>query len=112
MGVDGPAARVALIARPFWSVRFLGTFVVAKRDKFKREKMRKKIAKYPGPTRQLLNKILEPRVAKPDDPDSDDTPTPTHTIGRSPETSHTTQLILSTATFRSHLTRFFFQGSG
>jgi hypothetical protein len=80
-------------------------------DKFKREKMRKKIAKYPGPTRQLLNKILEPRMIKPDDPDPDNTPTPTHTT-RQPQIHHTPQLILSTATFRSHLNRFLFQGSG
>ena len=80
-------------------------------DKFKREKMRKKIAKYPGPTRQLLNKILEPRMAKPKDPDPDNTPTPTH-ITTQPQIRHAPQLILSTATFRSHLNRFLFQGSG
>jgi superfamily II DNA/RNA helicase len=80
-------------------------------DKFKREKMRKKIAKYPGPTRHLLNKILESRMIKPSDPDLDDTSTPTHTT-KQPQTHHTTQLILSTATFRSHLNRFLFQGSG
>jgi len=80
-------------------------------DKFKREKMRKKIAKYPGPTRQLLNKILQPRMVKPDDLDPDNTPTPTRTM-RGPQTHHTPQLVLSTATFRSHLNRFLFQGSG
>ena len=36
--------------------------------------MRKKIAKYSGPTRR----ILEPHVIKPDDPDPDDTLAPTH----------------------------------
>jgi superfamily II DNA/RNA helicase len=80
-------------------------------DNFKREKMRKKIAKYPGPTRQLLNKILEPRMIRPGDPDPDNTPTPSH-ITRQPQIHHTPQLILSTATFRSHLNRFLFQGSG
>ena len=80
-------------------------------DKFKREKMRKKIAKYPGPTRQLLNKILEPRMTTTNDPDPDNTATPTHTT-RQPQIHHTPQLILSTATFRSHLNRFLFQGSG
>ena len=80
-------------------------------DHFKREKMRKKIAKYPGPTRQLLNKILEPRMIKPNNPDPDTTPTPTDTTRR-PQIHHTPQLILSTATFRSHLNRFLFQGSG
>jgi len=44
-------------------------------DKFKREKMRKKITNYPNPTRQLLNKILEPCMIKPDDPDADNAPT-------------------------------------
>ena len=80
-------------------------------DKFKREKMRKKIAKYPGPTRQLLNKILGPRMIKPNDPDPDNTSTSAHTT-RQPQIHHTPQLILSTATFRSHLNRFLFQGSG
>ena len=80
-------------------------------DKFKREKIRKKIAKYPGPTRQLLNEILKPRIIKPDVSDVDNTPTPAHTI-RKPQTPQTPQLILSTATFRSHLNRFLFQGSG
>lgn len=80
-------------------------------DKFKREKMRKKIAKYPGPTRQLLNKILEPRMIKPDDLDSGNTPAPTRAT-RQPQIHHAPQLILSTATFRSHLNRFLFQGSG
>jgi len=75
-------------------------------DKFKREKIRKKIAKYPGPTRQLLNKILEPRMINPDVSDLGNTPTP------KPQVHHTPQLILSTATFRSHLNRFLFQGSG
>ena len=80
-------------------------------DTFKREKIRKKIAKYPGPTRQLLNKILEPRMIKPDNADPDNTPAPMHTT-RQPQIHHTPQLILSTATFRSHLNRFLFQGSG
>ena len=80
-------------------------------DKFKREKVRKKIAKYPGPTRQLLNEILKPRMLKPDDPDPDDTTTFARTI-RQPQIHHTPQLVLSTATFRSHLNRFLFQGSG
>ena len=80
-------------------------------DEFKREKMKKKIAKYPGPTRQLLNKILEPRMVKPNDPDPDIIPAPAHTT-RQPQIHHTPQLILSTATFRSHLNRFLFQGSG
>ena len=80
-------------------------------DKFKREKMRKKIAKYPGPTRQLLNKILEPRMVKLNDPNPNDTPATTHTT-REPQIHHTPQLILSTATFRGHLNRFLFQGSG
>lgn len=78
-------------------------------DKFKLEKIRKKIAKYPGPTRQLLNKILEPRMIKPDGCDPSNTPIPTGTIR---QIHHTPQLILSTATFRSHLNRFLFQGSG
>lgn len=80
-------------------------------DKFKREKIKKKIAKYPGPTRQLLNEILKPRITKPDVSDVDNTPTPAHAV-RKPQTPHTPQLILSTATFRSHLNRFLFQGSG
>ena len=80
-------------------------------DQFKRQKMRKKIAKYPGPTRQLLNKILGPRMIKSNDPDPDITPTPTHTT-RQPQIHHIPQLILSTATFRSHLNRFLFQRSG
>ena len=80
-------------------------------DKFKREKMRKKIAKYPGSTRQLLNKILEPRMIKPDEADSSNTPAPTRATSQ-PQIHHTPQLILSTATFRSHLNRFLFQGSG
>ena len=80
-------------------------------DKFKREKIRKKIAKYPGPTRQLLDKILEPRMIKPDVTDLGNTPIPTRAT-RQPQTHHTPQLILSTATFRSHLNRFLFQGSG
>lgn len=80
-------------------------------DAFKREKMRKKIARHPGPTRQLLNKILEPRMIKPDDLDPSITPIPTRTT-RQPQIHHTPQLILSTATFRSHLNRFLFQGSG
>jgi len=81
------------------------------RDQFKREKIKKKIANHPGPTRQLLNKILEPRMIKPNDPNLDITPTPTDTT-RQPQIRHTPQLILSTATFRSHLNRFLFQGSG
>ena len=80
-------------------------------DRFKREKMRKKIAMYPGPTRQLLNKILKPRMIKSDDHDPPITPTPADTTRR-PRMHHTPQLILSTATFRSHLNRFLFQGSG
>ena len=80
-------------------------------DKFKREKIRKKITKYPGPTRQLLNEILKPRIIKPDVSDIDNASAPTHTA-RQPKTLHTPQLILSTATFRSHLNRFLFQGSG
>lgn len=80
-------------------------------DKFKREKMRKKIAKYPGPTRQLLNKILEPRMVKLKVPDPDNTHTPTRITGQ-PQIHHAPQLILSTATFRSHLNRFLFQESG
>ena len=77
-------------------------------DKFKREKIRKKIAKHPGPTRQLLNKILGPRMIPPN-PHNVPTPAP---ITREPQTLHKPQLILSTATFRSHLNRFLFQGSG
>ncbi|KAF9787222.1 P-loop containing nucleoside triphosphate hydrolase protein [Thelephora terrestris] len=77
-------------------------------DKFKREKIRKKIAKYPGPTRQLLNKILEPRMVKADAPNTDRTSAPI----RQPQIQHTPQLVLSTATFRGHLNRFLFQGSG
>ena len=80
-------------------------------DKFKREKLRKKIVKYPGPTRQLLNKILEPRMAKPIGPNHDNVPTPTRITGQ-PQVHHKPQLILSTATFRSHLNRFLFQESG
>ena len=80
-------------------------------DKFKREKIRKKTTKHAGPTRQLLNKILEPRMIKRDGPDPDNTPTPTH-ITRRPQTHHVPQLVLSTATFRGHLNRFLFQGSG
>jgi superfamily II DNA/RNA helicase len=80
-------------------------------DKFKREKIRKKITKYPGPTRPLLDKILESRMVKPDVSDPGNTPTPTRTAGQ-PQTHHAPQLILSTATFRSHLSRFLFHGSG
>ena len=80
-------------------------------DQFKREKMKKKIANHPGPTRHLLNKILEPRMTKPNDPNPDITPTPTDTTS-GPRIHHTPQLILSTATFRSHLNRFLFQESG
>ena len=80
-------------------------------DKHKREKIRNKVARHPGPTRSLLNKILEPRMIRPASPDSDDTPTPTRTTIQ-PKIQHTPQLILSTATFRSHLNRFLFQGSG
>ena len=80
-------------------------------DKFKREKIRKKIERHPGPTRQLLNRILEPRMAKVDAPNFDRTPTPIRST-RQPQTHHTPQLILSTATFRGHLNRFLFQGSG
>lgn len=80
-------------------------------DKVKREKIRKKVAKHPGPTRQLLNKILEPRMLKSHDPTSDKTLTPVRSA-RQPRMQHIPQLILSTATFRSHLNRFLFQGSG
>ncbi|KAF9651830.1 hypothetical protein BDM02DRAFT_3109910, partial [Thelephora ganbajun] len=51
-------------------------------DKFKREKMRKKIAKYPGPTRHLLDKVLETRMIKPGDSDSENTLTPTRTTSQ------------------------------
>lgn len=77
-------------------------------DKFKSEKIRKKIAKHPGPTRQLLNKILEPRMIK---SDGSDVPTSAR-ITRQPQIHHKPQLVLSTATFRSHLNRFLFQESG
>ncbi|KAF9646100.1 hypothetical protein BDM02DRAFT_3262483 [Thelephora ganbajun] len=52
-------------------------------DKFKRKKMRKKIAKYPGPTRHLLNKVLETRMIKPGDTDSENSLTPTRTTSQS-----------------------------
>ena len=80
-------------------------------DKFKREKIRKKIAKHPGTTRQLLNKILGHRMLKSNSRNPDNAPTPTRTI-RQTELQHKPQLILSTATFRGHLNRFLFQESG
>lgn len=80
-------------------------------DEFKRKKIQKKIAKYPGATRQLLNKILAPRMTNPIGPSPDNVPTPTRTT-RQPQIDHGPQLILSTATFRSHLNRFLFQESG
>ena len=80
-------------------------------DNFKREKIRKRIAKHPGPTRQLLNNILEPRMINLDDPNSNDTPASTRPT-KHPQIQHVPQLILSTATFRSHLNRFLFQSSG
>ena len=77
-------------------------------DAVKREKIRKKIAKHPGPTRPLLNKILEPRMAK---PNGHNAPTPTRIV-RQPQIHHKPQLILSTATFRSHLNHFLTRESG
>ena len=58
----------------------------------------------PSGHRQLLNKIVEPRMAKPDGPDSDNTPIPIRPIQRS-QTGHAPQLILAAATFRGHLNR-------
>ena len=81
------------------------------RDNFKREKIRKKIAEHPGPTRTLLNKILAPRMIKANSPNPDNPPTPIP-ITRQPQVHHKPQLILSTATFRGHLNRFLFQKSG
>jgi superfamily II DNA/RNA helicase len=66
-------------------------------DTYKREKLRRKIQKHPGPTRQLLNLVLAPRIRGTDD---------------AKPLSHKPQVVLSSATLRSHLNRFLFQESG
>jgi hypothetical protein len=66
-------------------------------DKYKMEKLKKKIQKHPGPTRELLNLVLAPRMKVP---------------GGEKPLSHKPQLVLSSATLRSHLNRFLFQESG
>lgn len=65
-------------------------------DKYRMGKLRKKIQKHPGPTRQLLNLVLAPRM--------------TQLSGTPP--SQKPQLVLSSATMRSHLNRFLYQESG
>lgn len=62
-------------------------------DKYRMEKLRKKIQKHPGPTRQLLDLVLAPRMTK-------------------TAPSQKPQLVLSSATMRSHLNRFLYQESG